>query len=114
MDVAYETPLQPPRNHLLVGDIHSHADMDAYASHQDRTDELHRDGVHVVVGRVDRDPPQFHLAFAVDGQRFRLGFDSFLSGYRRRRRVVPQAWLDNVDVQVKRSLWVSWNTSESS
>ena len=88
--------MPPPRHHLLVGDIHSHADLDAYPSGQDRNDELYRDGVHVVVGRIDREPPQFHLEFAVDGQRFRLKFDSFLRGYQRRRRIVPQKWMDKV------------------
>jgi hypothetical protein len=108
MDVAYQVPVPLPVNHLLVGDIHSHADLGAYASQQDRDDEFYRDGVHVVVGRIDAgEPPDFHLEIAVDGQRFLLQSDQFLQGYRRRRRIVPQAWLDQVKVKVKRSWWVS-------
>ncbi|HIQ23008.1 MAG TPA: hypothetical protein EYH34_17415 [Planctomycetes bacterium] len=64
-NVTCQAPVPPPENHLLMGDIHSHADLDAYASHQDRLDEHYRDGVHVVVGRIDEEPPQFHLEVAV-------------------------------------------------
>jgi hypothetical protein len=110
LDVAYQVPVPLPQAHLLVGDIHSHADLDAYASHQDRHDEFYRDGVHVVVGRIDEEPPQFHLDIAVDGQRFLLKFGQFLRGYHRRRQLVPQAWMDKVQVKVKRSWWVSSTT----
>jgi hypothetical protein len=47
----------------------------------------------------------------VDGQRFLLKFDQFLRGYRRRRRIIPKAWMGRVDVQVKRSSWASSTTS---
>ena len=108
MDVAYQVPVPLPNNHLLVGDIHSHADMGAYASHQDCHDEFYRDGVHVVVGHIDAgEPPQFHLEMAIDGQRFLLKADQFLEGYRCRRKLVPQAWMERVEVKVKRSWRVS-------
>jgi hypothetical protein len=113
MDVAYEVPVSMPPNHLLVGDIHSHADMGAYASHQDRHDEFYRDGVHLVIGRVHEEPPQFHLEIAVDGQRFSVQFHHFLKGYRRRRRIVPQRWMDQVKVKVNRPWWTSWNSNQS-
>jgi hypothetical protein len=106
-DVAYEVPVPLPRNHLLVGDIHSHADLGAYASYQDRHDESYRDGIHVVVGRINDEPPQFHLEIAVDGQRFLLKFDQFLQGYRQRRRIIPRVWMEQVKVKVKRSWWFS-------
>src|SRR5262245_13440577 len=47
-DVRYQVPALPP-GHLLVGDLHSHGNMDAFASWQDRDDERYRDGIHVVV-----------------------------------------------------------------
>jgi hypothetical protein len=113
MDVAYQVPVPMPKNHLLVGDIHSHADLGAYASYQDRHDEFYRDGIHVVVGHIDEEPPQFHLDIAVDGQRFLLKFGQFLQGYRRRRHIVPQAWMDQVKVKIKRPWWSSATTQSS-
>lgn len=106
-DVAYQAPVPPPENQLLVGDIHCHADLGAYASYQDRYDEFYRDGIHLVVGRIHQEPPQFHLDVAVDGQRFQVAMDQFLQGYRRRRRIIPQAWMDRVKVRVQRPLWRS-------
>jgi hypothetical protein len=112
-DVAYQVPVALPKTHLLVGDIHSHADLSAYASQQDRADEFYRDGVHVVVGHIDEEPPQFHLDIAVDSQRFRLKFNQFLQGYRCRRRIIPQAWMNQVKVKVNRPWWLSTTTQSS-
>src|SRR5262249_36569255 len=44
-DVGYRVPALPP-GLLLVGDIHSHANMRAFTSWADEADERHRDGVH--------------------------------------------------------------------
>ena len=73
--------------------------MDAYASGTDRADERYRDGIHAVVGRIDREPPEFHLELAVDGHRFRLAPGDVFEGYRQRRRFVPEAWLSRVRVK---------------
>jgi hypothetical protein len=107
MDVAYRVPTDVPPHWLLVGDMHSHADLDAYASYVDKSDERHRDGIHIVVGRVQDDPPDFHQELAVDGSRFNLRFEHIMQGYRARRTIIPQAWLDRVEVVVKRSSWSS-------
>jgi hypothetical protein len=98
-DVRYTVPLPPPR-HLLVGDIHSHGNLAAFASWTDETDERYRDGVHGVVGRIESEPPEFHLELSVDGYRFTLEPDQLFEGYTRRRRFVPRQWLDRVQVQV--------------
>ncbi len=99
-DVRYKVPpLQP--GHLLVGDVHCHGDMAAYASFTDRADEVYRDGVHGVVGRVERDPPDFHLELAIDGHRFPLEMDQVFERYGKRRTFVPKAWLDKVRVKVE-------------
>lgn len=110
MDVRYDTPTSLPPHHLLVADIHSHADMAAYASYTDKHDEIYRDGVHLVVGHVELEPPEFHLELSIDGCRFGLQFEHFLKGYRRRRRIVPQRWLDEVTVKVDGSKWSSWSS----
>jgi hypothetical protein len=107
VDVAYEIPTPLPRDHLLIGDIHSHADLQAYSSGTDAHDERYRDGVHVVVGQIDREPPDFHLDMVVDGARFPLRFGQFFRGYRARRVRVPRAWPAAVKVGVSYSTWVS-------
>jgi hypothetical protein len=98
-DVRYTVPPLPPR-HLLVGDIHSHGNISAYASGTDEADEKYRDGVHVVVGHVRDEPPDFHAELAIDGYRFRLQMDHLFEGYQRRRHFVPQKWLEQVKVKV--------------
>jgi PRTRC genetic system protein A len=108
-DVRYQLPGQLPPHHLLVGDIHSHGDISAYASATDQADERHRDGVHGIIGHIDREPPSFHQELAVDGHRFPLQFDQFYEGYGKRRTRVPRGWLDLVKVKVERSTWVTWS-----
>jgi PRTRC genetic system protein A len=93
-DVKYKVPVLPA-GQLLVGDIHCHGNMPAFASHQDAMDERHRDGVHAVVGRIEDEPPEFHVEMAVDGHLF--------EGYRDRRKFVPKSWLDQVKVVVEGS-----------
>jgi hypothetical protein len=110
MDVHYEVPTSLPPHHLLAADIHSHADMAAYSSHTDKHDETYRDGVHVVIGRIEEEPPEFHLELAIDGYRFGLRFDDFLEGYGGRRRIVPRRWLDQLKVTVEGPKWSSWSS----
>ena len=99
MDVRYKVPPLPPR-HLLVGDLHCHGNMAAFASATDRDDERYRDGLHGVVGHVEDEPPQFHLELSIDGYRFALEPEHVFEGYTRRRRFVPRTWLEKVKVEV--------------
>jgi hypothetical protein len=98
-DVRYTVPVLPAR-HLLVGDIHCHGNLAAFASTTDRDDERYRDGVHAVVGSIESEPPEFHLELAIDGYRFGLEMSHIFEGYTQRRRFVPRQWLDRVRVQV--------------
>jgi len=104
MDLEYEIPPLPPRL-MLIGDMHSHVDGAAYASYTDKADELHRPGLHLVVGRIQEEPPQFHCEVVADGVRFRVrDLGLVLEGYRQRRRhEVPREWLAQVSVQPWRS-----------
>jgi hypothetical protein len=108
LDVRYTVPVLPPR-HLLVGDIHCHGNMAAYASSTDRHDERYRDGIHGVVGRIEEEPPEFHLELAIDGYRFTLETEDIFEGYTRRRRFVPRKWLDRVNMKTD-----GWSRSASS
>ena len=68
--VRYDSPYLDAARHVIIGDIHSHAHEAAYASSIDVADEQFRTGLHVVAGQVDRDPPQWHAEYVVDGTRF--------------------------------------------
>ena len=105
LDVHYDVPQLAP-NTILLGDIHSHVDGSAYASSTDKLDESYRAGLHIVVGRIRREPPEFHCEFVVDGVRFYLDPAQALQGYRRRRDDVPEAWLERVEIDV-------WKPGES-
>jgi hypothetical protein len=105
-DVHYKLPRTLPPRHLLVGDIHCHGDMAAYASSTDRADERYRDGVHGVIGHIEREPPELHLELAIDGYRFALKPEQLFESYRKRRGFVPRAWLNQVKVRVE-----SWGRS---
>src|SRR5262249_34017864 len=100
-DVRYMVPMPLPARHLLVGDIHCHGNLAAYSSYTDQADELYRDGLHGVVGRIESEPPEFHLELAIDGYRFLLTMDDLVEDYRKRRGFVPQKWLEKVKVKVE-------------
>jgi hypothetical protein len=100
LSVEYEV-LPLPEGWVWIGDAHSHADEPAFASAQDERDELHRPGLHLVVGRICDEPPEFHLEATVDGTRFRIkSLEALVEGYKRRRTAeVPSAWIENVEVR---------------
>jgi hypothetical protein len=95
----YEVPATLPAHWVLMGDVHSHVDGAAYASAVDRDDETYRAGLHVVVGRLYREPPELYAAAVVDGMRFKVDPALVLEGYQRRRLKVPRSWLSKVKVE---------------
>ena len=100
LDLYYEIPPLSPHQ-MLIGDIHSHVDGAAYASWTDKADEAYRPGLHLVVGRIKDEPPQFHCAVTADGVRFRVNdLDMVMEDYRgRRRSEVPEEWIAKVKVE---------------
>lgn len=100
IELEYQVPPLPP--HLaLLGDMHSHVDGSAYASYMDRCDEVYRPGLHIVVGRIQEEPPQFHCEATADGYRFSVhDLSLILEGYHRRRiDEVPPDWIAKVAVR---------------
>lgn len=99
IEVRYDLPPLAPEQ-VLIGDIHCHVDGPAYASYTDQSDETHRPGLHVVVGRIHDEPPQFHAEAIVDGKRFKLeDLDLVTEGYEKRRKhEVPPEWLARVSI----------------
>ncbi len=84
----------------IIGDFHSHAFEAAYASSVDMQDERHRPGLHVVAGRLDRDPPDWHVEYVVDGARFPIAPEAVLDLDAYDGRAVPTdaGWMDRVEV----------------
>ena len=97
--VHYDPPADLPEEWVVFGDIHCHVGYAAYASHTDIEDELHSAGLHIVVGRISDEPPEFHVEAVVDGQRFVLEPDSVMGGYERRRTNVPKRWIERVEIE---------------
>ena len=96
----YEIPIHLDDGLRIIGDIHSHAFEPAYASSIDIHDEVYRPGLHVVAGRLDRDPPEWHVEYVVDGTRFPFAPESVLDleGYAGRTVPTEPDWLDRLEV----------------
>lgn len=97
--LEYEAPTSLPSGWMIIGDVHCHVDYAAYASYTDKTDEQHRAGLHIVVGRIRREPPEFHVEAVVDGTRFRVAPELVLEGYHCRRNRIPASWLGRVKIK---------------
>jgi len=85
----------------VLGTVHSHVFGPAYASGVDVHDEVDKPGVHIVVGHVDRDPPDFSVEAVVDGERFRLDPESVIEDFAKPRDDFPPAWREAVRVEVQ-------------
>ena len=95
--VKYRLPPDLPSCWSIFCDIHSHCEMGAYASQTDIEDEDNFTGLHIVVGRLHQEPPEFHVEGVVDGTRFPSMWDDVVTGYQH-RDTFPAAWVDQVAV----------------
>jgi hypothetical protein len=109
--VLYHPPTDLPAHWIPFGDVHSHVDGAAYASGTDKHDEEHGAGLHIVVGRISRDPPEIHVEAVADGQRFALRPGDVIEDYQQRNCDVPREWIDRVGVEESRSYWYSESAS---
>ena len=97
----YDHPEPLPAHQLILGTVHSHVYGAAYASGIDVHDEVGKPGVHIVVGRLDREPPDLHVEAVVDGNRFRLEPEAVIEDYQERRDDFPTEWISKVRVEIK-------------
>ncbi|MBW2274718.1 MAG: hypothetical protein JRG96_15735 [Deltaproteobacteria bacterium] len=111
--VHYDPPTDLPEDWVVFGDVHSHVDYAAYASHTDVQDELHSAGLHIVVGRIQSEPPELHVEAVVDEKRFVLQPEQVLEGYRARRAEVPDDWIDQVEVKIERYSYTTYRPLDS-
>jgi hypothetical protein len=109
--VHYLPPTDLPQDWIPFGDVHSHVHMAAYASGTDKDDETHSAGLHIVVGRIQKEPPEIHVEAVADGTRFTLAPGDVIEDYAKRQTDVPQAWIDRVAVEEQSSYWYSGRVS---
>ncbi len=97
----FDVPHNLPPGWFVFGDIHSHVELEAYASGTDQHDETFQAGLHAVVGRIHEEPPQFHVEAVAEGDRFTLLREDLVEAYEQRRTDFPQEWIERVAVQVQ-------------
>jgi hypothetical protein len=98
--VEYQTPAGLPPGCVEFGSLHSHVNELAYSSRTDEEDERHRPGLHLIVGRIDHEPPDFRATVVVDGYRFELPMARVIDGYQKRRWRIPRSWMAKVRTRV--------------
>ncbi len=101
----YHPPTDLPSSWVVFGDIHSHVNMSAYSSVTDVKDEAYSAGLHLVVGRIYRQDPEFHVEVVVDGQRFELELHEVVEGYEERNSDIPEEWIGRVTIEASAPWW---------
>ena len=97
-----------PAGFLRFGSIHSHGAGPAYASHTDCADEQFEDGLHVVVGDLDRGRQSRSAAFVANGVRFDLHPDQVFAARPLPDASARDAWMERVKrIEVDRPVY-SW------
>ena len=110
LGVHYELPTRLSDGWSIVGDIHSHVNGAAYASYTDKRDERYQPGLHIVVGRIHQEPPEFHVDAIVDGMRFMIDQTLVIQAYHHRART-SQKCLDQVEIVQVSSFQGYWHNS---
>lgn len=117
MDLKYDVPSLPP-GWSIIGDIHSHVNMSAYTSNIDEKDEVHRPGLHIVVGKIEDEPPEFHIEATVDGRRFTVKDQDAIFDYEARRKDFPLEWRKQITTKYHKPFertgkWWNWNKTNN-
>ena len=103
--VHYTIPNNIEPGWRMIGDIHSHVRMSAFASGVDVHDEVSRPGLHIVIGEIDKEPPDFHAEVVVDGMRFKANIEDVIEDYVARTSF-PEEWMQKV--KKKKWEWQGW------
>lgn len=94
MDLA---SLPPEAGWLRAMTTHSHGSMSAFHSGTDTADEAEFDGLHITVGRLDKEEPEFDVEVVVRGYRKKMALRALLAPMAAVQ--VPESWINQVDVQ---------------
>ena len=97
LGVRYETMTRPPGT-VILGDIHSHGRYRAYFSPTDDHDDLNREGLHLVLGCLDRTEPDRCASFVTNRTRFALDPNAILEPFTL-PIPPPESWLAQVTVE---------------
>lgn len=90
-----------PDNVMIVGSVHSHPDMSAYASGTDHKDQADFDGLHITFGwqrTVNNGATQYHIEMQMAGAAYTLKPEDVFEGYTLDKIPDPEvvAWTDKV------------------
>lgn len=98
-----------PENAIIVGSVHSHPEMPAYASGTDHADQADFDGIHITYGwqkSVNNGATQYHLELQMSGTSFKMDVEDVFEGFNIKKDPDPEVvqWSD----QVKKALPPTW------
>lgn len=79
--VDYQVRPVDKEGKLLVGSIHSHPNFGASFSGIDDKDDKYFDGIHIVLGNVDKDIPDIVVSAAVNDSRIELKPEDVIEGW---------------------------------
>ena len=86
-----------PAGANLAGTIHSHCGMGAFFSGTDTNDVANFDGVHIVLGRIDRREYEIEVGVYVNGRLFKGEPGNVIEGYEKSKRDEgPHPWIEKV------------------
>ena len=90
-----------PDNVMIVGSVHSHPGMSAYASGTDHKDQADFDGIHITFGwqkSVNNGATQYHIEMQMAGKAYTLQPDDVFEDYVVERSPDPEVvgWTDKV------------------
>jgi hypothetical protein len=103
--IEFDNPLELPAGFLHFGDAHLHPGP-PNPSLLDMQDD--QDGLHIIVGNIDRPRPQYNVDFVMDGARFRVRPETIFedpdcTAFER----APFKWMQKIQIRkvFPRSLW---------
>lgn len=87
-----------PPGSRVVGDIHSHCNFNAFHSGTDTADAAKNDGLHITIGKVDTDEPEWAVMLAYSGYLWDLESLAAVTANPRITPIDPPAeWLARID-----------------
>lgn len=94
-----------PEDAIIVGSVHSHPEMPAYASGTDHADQADFDGIHITYGwqkSVNNGATQYHLELQMSGKSFKMDVEDVFEGFNIKKDPDPEVvgWSE----QVKKAL----------
>ncbi|MDD5598633.1 MAG: hypothetical protein PHV82_11865 [Victivallaceae bacterium] len=88
---------QLPKITGLAGTIHSHGNMDAFFSGTDHQDVAGFDGIHIVLGKIDRNLPRIKAGVYANGRLFEFEPEDLIDGIPPEHQVnLEHPWLARV------------------